>query len=328
MRRQLKAEKNVRDLIIGIVVILVIAGVCYGLSEVRPELPATPSQPFSTATGPAPVSNEKIVMRVNGEGVSETEFNAIVRSAPEQMRTYYATEGGRRALADEIVRLKALAQEARRLGADQNAEVRSQIDLSRANILATYAVRNIVKQPTDAELRAEYEKSKDTFSSTSLSHILIAYKGGAVPPKSGGEPPSAAEAMEKAKRLVANIRAGANFGATAAVESDDAESGQRGGDLGFVSPDQLPPELGTAVMSLKPNQVSDPVQTRFGIHILKISERLPQPYERVKASLQQKVQQEKLQAVLDRLQKSAKVDLDPSFFGAGKEPAPIRRKAS
>ena len=307
---------------------MIIAGVAFGLAQVRPELPPTPSQPFSMATGPEAVGNEKVVMRVNGEAVSEREFDAIVRSAPEQMRTYYATEGGRRALAEEIVRLKTLEQEAKRLGADRDNDVRSQLDMARANILATYAVRNIVKTPTDAELRAEYEKSKDNFSATSLSHILIAYKGGAVPPKAGGEPPSAAEAMAKAKRLVERIRGGANFGATAAVESDDTESAQRGGDLGFVSPDQLPPELGNAVMKLKPNEVSDPLQTRFGIQILKISNRLPQPYDRVKGPLQQKVQQEKLQAVLDRLQKSAKVELDPDFFGAGKEPAPIRRKAS
>jgi hypothetical protein len=319
----------VKDLAAGLVIILLVVGVCFGLSTMRPELPATPSQPFSMTTGaPAPVGNGKIVMRVNGEPVTEYEFDAIVRGTPEQMRTYYMTEGGRRALAEEIVKLKALEQEAHRLGVDKDQEVNSQLTLDRANVMATYALRKLVKPATEAELRNAYDTNKQAFAVSSLSHILIAYKGGEVPPKRGGEAPSASEAMAKANRLVASIRRGQNFGATAAVESDDSESGQRGGDLGVVTPDQLPPEIGQVVSRLKPGEVSDPVQTRFGVQIFQISDRRPVDYSRVKNSLEQKVQQDKVKAAVDRLQHSAKVELDPAFFGSGKEPAPIRKKAS
>lgn len=316
-----------KDLILAIAIILIVAAVCFGLATLRPELPPSHSEPFSAATGKAAVGNDKVVMRVNGEAVTEREFDAVVRSAPDQMRTYYATEGGRRALADQLVKLKALEQEARKLGAENDAEVRSQLDLDRANIMAGYALRKLVGTPTDAELKQEYAKNKENFSATSLSHILIAYKGGAVPARAGEAPPPAA-AMEKARRVVATLRKGANFAATAMVESDDAESAERGGDLGPIAPDQLPQELGRAVVRLKPGEISDPVQSRFGIHILRVSERQTQPLERVKDALQQKIQQEKMNATLERLQKSAKVELDPGFFGAGKQPAPLRRKAS
>ncbi|MGZ5494890.1 MAG: hypothetical protein ACXWHG_14895, partial [Thermoanaerobaculia bacterium] len=200
-----------RDLVLAIAIILIVAGVCYGLAAVRPELPPRHSEPFSAATGPAPVGNDKVVMRVNGEAVTEREFTAVVRSAPEQMRTYYATEGGRRALADQIVKLKALAQEARRLGADSDPDVRSQLDLDRANVMASYALRKLVGPPTDAEIRREYTKNQASFAATSLSHILIAYKGGGVPARAG-EAPTPQAAMEKAKRVVAKLRGGANFG--------------------------------------------------------------------------------------------------------------------
>ena len=114
----------------------------------------------------------------------------------------------------------------------------------------------------------------------------------------------------------------------ARAQSDDTESAVRGGDLGPFTPDQLPPELGTVVVKLKPGEISDPVVTRFGVHILRVSSAVPQPMERVKESLQQKIQQEKLTAALDRLQKSAKVELDPAFFNTGaKAPAAPRRKA-
>jgi hypothetical protein len=317
----------VKDIILAIAILLIVAGVCYGLATLRPELPARHSEPFSASTGASPGSKEKVVMRVNGEAITEREFSAVVSQAPEKMRTYYATEGGRRALADQIVKLKALEQEARRLGAAEDPEVRSQLALDKSNIMAGYALRKMVGTPTEAEVRSEYAKSKENFAAASLSHILIAYKGGAVPARAG-EAPTPQAAMDKAKRIVARLRGGENFGAVAMVESDDTESAERGGDLGPVSPEQLPPELGQAVMKVKPGQVSDPVQSRFGIHILRVSERRTPPLERVKEALQQKIQQDKLNATLDRLQKSAKVALDPSFFGAGKQPAPLRRKAS
>ncbi|MGZ7042462.1 MAG: peptidylprolyl isomerase, partial [Thermoanaerobaculia bacterium] len=71
----------------------------------------------------------------------------------------------------------------------------------------------------------------------------------------------------------------------------------------------------------------DPVVTRFGVHILRVSPPEPQPLSVVKGALQQKVQQEKMNAALSRLSKSAKVDLDPVFFNTGaKSPGAARRK--
>jgi len=305
----------VKDLIVALAIILIVIGVSFGLAEMRPDRPATPSHPFSMAVGSQPVTNEKIVMRINGEAISETEFNALVRTAPEQMRPFYTTEAGRRSLAEQLVKLKTLEQEARKLGANEDADVMAQLDVDRANVLAAYTLRKLVGAPTEAEVRAEYARTKEAYASVPLSHILIAYQGGAVPARRGQAPP-APVAIQKAKQIVAKLRAGANFAQTALAESDDAESGERGGDLGPVSPEQLPQELAQVVMTLKPGDVSDPVQSKFGIHILRVSARQVQPIERVREQLAQKIQQQKLNATLERLQKGAKVDLDPKFFGA------------
>lgn len=316
-----------KDLLAGIAVVLIILGVCYGLNVIRPQLPPTPSQPFSLGTGAASSPNDKIVMRVNGEPIGEVEFNALVQTAPEEMRGFYGTDKGRRALAEQLVRLKTLQQEARRLGAAQDPGVTSQIDVDTANIMAQYALRKLVGTPSEADVRGEYEKSKESFSSVGLSHILVAYQGGQVPPRNG-QPLPPAVAMQKAKAMVARLRSGGNFEAMASNESDDVESGRRGGDLGAVTQDMLPPELADAVMRLQPGQVSDPVVTHFGVHILRVSPRKVQPFEQVRNQIAQKLQQQRVTAAVDRLQKTAKVDLDPKFFGATtlhERPSPARR---
>ena len=256
-------------------------------------------------------------MRINGEPITESEFNALVKTAPENMRGFYGTPAGRRSLAEQIVKLKALQQEGERLGADHDVDVTSQLDIDKANVMAQYALRKIVGTPNEAEIKAEYERSKESFATVPLSHILVAYQGGTVPPRTG-EPLPRAAAMQKAKEIVSRLRAGQNFQATAAAESDDVESGQRGGDIGAVSPEMLPPELAQVVMTLKPGQVSDPVVSRFGVHILTVAPRQVQPMERVHDQIAQKIQAQKVNAALERLQKSAKVDLDPKFFGATK----------
>jgi len=316
-----------RDFLLAIAIILIVAGVCFGLATLRPDRPARESHPFSASTGPLPATNDKIVMRVNGEGVTEREFNAIIRQSPEDMRAMYATDAGRRALADQLVKLNALQQEGRKLGAPDDPEIRTQLSLDQANVLANYALRKIVGTPTDAELQAEYAKNKSSFEAPTLSHILLAYRGGGVPPRTGQAAPGP-EVLAKAKRLVSELRKGADFAAMARAQSDDTDSAARGGELGPFTPDQLPAEIAAAVVKLKPGEISDPIVTRFGVHIIRVSAPETQPLERVKGALQQKVQQDKLNAALGRLAKSAKVELDPAFFNTGvKSRGAARRKA-
>ena len=115
----------------------------------------------------------------------------------------------------------------------------------------------------------------------------------------------------KANALVARLRGGADFASTARAESDDQESGQRGGSLGPLRADVLPPEVSGVVTKLKPGEISDPVKTQFGIHIFSVA---PPTLEDMRPMLQQQVQQQIAQEEVKRLQAAAKVDLDPQFF--------------
>ena len=128
--------------------------------------------------------------------------------------------------------------------------------------------------------------------------------------------------MRKAERLVAKVRAGADFAQLARAESDDLESAPNGGLLGVMPPGAMPQPLEAATSGLKPGEITDPVKSEFGIHIFRAGERRGQPYEQVREALAARIQREEAEAAMERLEKSAKVELDPKFF-----PEPKKRDA-
>lgn len=313
-----------KDLIPVAIAIVAIGAICYGLAAATRDLPPPQSQPFTGGeTKKAVAANDRVVMRVNGEPITEREFGAFVAEAPEQMQFYYMTPEGRRILAEELVKLKALEQEGRRLGVDKDPNVATRLEMTETNIVAGSALRKIIGAPDDAKLRAAYEKEKAALESTELSHILIAYQGGNVPPRTG-QPPSEAQAMQKAQRIAQSIKGGADFGAVARQQSDDLQSAAQGGSLGLIQPGSLPPNIESTTAKLASGEVSAPVKSEFGIHIFKAGQRRSQPYEAVRDALAARMQREEAAAAMERLQKAARVELDEKFFAPAKQPAQVR----
>jgi peptidyl-prolyl cis-trans isomerase C len=305
-----------KDLTVAFVAALVVAGVCYGLAQGHPYVPPPPSPASSPAktNGPAaPRPNDRVVMHVNGEPVTEREFNAFRAQAPEQMQQLYMAPEGRRMLAQEIVKFKALEQEGRRLGIDKDPETVGRIDMARSNIIAGFTLKKLVAAPDEARLRAEYDKEKHNLETQQLSHILIAYQGGSVPPRQGA-PLSQVDAMKKAAAIEAALGRGISFEQIARSDSDDTGSAANGGSLGPVSPGALPPELQGVVATMKDGGISKPVKSSFGIHIFKSGARQGRPFEELKPAFAAKIQRQEAEVMVGKLQKNAKVELDPTFF--------------
>lgn len=298
-----------KDIVIAAVAVVIVIALAFGLAALRPN-----STPATTTAAKDPdaartLGSDTVVMRVNGDPITEREFNLFLQNAPAEGRQFYGSPAGRRALADELVKLKVLEQEAKRMGIADDPEVKAQIEMARAQITAARALEKLANQKTDERIGAEYEKEKAT--AISLRHILFAYEGGGVPARRGQPAPSEQAAMQKANTVAAKLRAGADFAETARAESDDEQSGPNGGMIGPAKPDQLPPDIGAVVSKLKPGQMSDPVKTQFGIHIFKVE----QPsLEDLRPMLSQRIRQQVAEEEMKRLQGGAKIDLDPKFF--------------
>lgn len=313
-----------RDLLIAVVAVALVAAVAFAVSTVRSDGPQTPSKPFTSASAAGedldkPAKDDRIVMHVNGEPVTEREFAIFLESAPPEGRAFYASPAGKRAIADEIVKLKVLVQEAERMGVTADPQVRMQMAMARAQIAAGKALEKIATEKSEEKIRAEYEKEKG--SAVTLRHILLAYEGSQVPVREGQPARSADEAMKKAQALVAQLRGGADFATLAAAESDDTQSASMGGNLGPTRPDNLPDDIRPAIVGMKPGEISDPVKTQFGIHIFKVE----QPtLEELRPLLGQRVRQQVAQEEVTRLQQAAKVELDPKFFPEPQTPPGAR----
>lgn len=121
------------------------------------------------------------------------------------------------------------------------------------------------KPVSEDELQIAYQEEAEAFESGEerrASHILIPIDG----------EQDEASALEKALSLRAKLEAGADFAELATAESADIGSAGNGGDLGYTSGDTFPPDFEEALFNLSPNQVSEPVLTDAGFHLIKLTD--------------------------------------------------------
>lgn len=233
---------------------------------------------------------------VNGKGVPKARVDALVKQATRGGQQPVTPELQTRA-RDEVVMREIFAQEAEKRGIAASASYKEQMDLLRQSVLIRELFEDYKKKnpATEADAKAEYEKVKAAQSGTEYRarHILV-------------------EDEALAKKLIADIKAGAKFEDIAKKESKDPGSGENGGDLDFAKPDNYVPEFSAAMTKLQKGQMTEtPVKTQFGYHIIKLEDsreaQFP-AFDEVKPQLMQRVEQVKLQAYQDSLKKSAKTD--------------------
>jgi parvulin-like peptidyl-prolyl isomerase len=149
-------------------------------------------------------------------------------------------------------------------------ELRQAVELH----LQTERLRDLVVgpiEPTEQELSAYLEAHRedyDTPEEVHARHILIRVPEGA----SEAEIAQAKKQIEDIKKELEN---GADFAELAKKYSQDPGSAPNGGDLGFFRRGQMVREFEDAAFSLEPGQISDPVRTQFGFHLIKVEEKKP-----------------------------------------------------
>jgi peptidyl-prolyl cis-trans isomerase C len=163
---------------------------------------------------------------------------------------------------------------------------------------------------TDKETKAFYDNHPDLFKQPEqvrASHILI--KVGA-----GADQQKKSQAMQKIKQIQKELKGGQDFAVLAKKYSEDKGSSAKGGDLGYFARGQMVKPFEDAAFGMKPNEVSDIVETRFGYHLIKVYDKKPGKilaYDEIKALLikrlrQEKTQQEAAKYIAD-LKKDAKI---------------------
>ena len=250
------------------------------------------------------------------------EFDQIVDALPEQARAQVRGPQ-KRQFAEQLVRIKVLYQEARKRKLDESPTVQKQMELQKENLLAAILMQEMTAnaQIDDATARQYYEQHKSDYESVPARHILIRSKGSPLPVQPGKKELSEDEALAKAQEIRKKLLAGESFAVLAKAESDDVRSGANGGELGPQKHHQTVPPFDQAVFSLPAGQLSEPVKTQFGYHLIKVDQREVKAFEEVKPDIEKKLRPELARSAMENLQKKTTVVLDVGFFGPAPAPA-------
>jgi parvulin-like peptidyl-prolyl isomerase len=162
---------------------------------------------------------------------------------------------------------------------------------------------------TDDECRQFYDSHRDQFflpERRNVSHLFLA-----APPET---PPDVVETKRAAvEALSARLAAGEDFAELAAQNSEDEATKLRGGELGYFSAKRMPPDFVEAASKLRPGEISKPVRTRLGFHILKlINVQAPrqQTFDEVRGDIAIELANKKREAAVDRLMADLRRDAD------------------
>ena len=276
------------------------------------------------ASKPAAVPPDKVIIAVGDEKITAAEFERIVDALPEQYRNSVRTTG-RRQFAESLVRVKLLAHEARTRKIDQTDAFKTQLAFQTENLLAGNVYQTIIStaQVPDSQSRQYYDQHKGEFERVRARHILVRMKGAPVPVRPDQKDLTEEEALAKAQQIRSKLVAGADFATLAKAESDDTGSAANGGDLGFFRHGQMVPPFEQAAFAMPVGQISEPVKSQFGYHIIKVEQKEAKPFEEVKADIEKRLRPEVAQKTLEEMRKAGNVTLDPTYFGeAPAAPAP------
>lgn len=242
----------------------------------------------------AQAADEKAAALVNGVSIPQARVDIRVKAAAQQGQP--DSPEIRKAIRDDLINLEVISQSASKSGLDKQPEIAQQLELARQSVLAGAFVQDYAKSHpiTDDVLKQEYESLKKRVGNKEykLSHILV-------------------DTEDEAKKAAAEVKKGAKFSKVAKAHSKDPGSKDNGGDLGWAVPSNFVQPFGEAVVKLSKGQVSAPVQTQYGWHIIKLEDtrELKVPtFEEMKPNLDKRLQQQALQKTVEEMRSKAKIE--------------------
>lgn len=303
-----------------------------------------------TATAPKPAD---VAARVNGVAISGKEVDRIIKEMAAQYKsktnnavTDEMMKNAKTAILNKLIDAELLYQAGLKL---DNKDLDKQVDvqfeqkkkqfaspadyekamketnltekdlklLVRKDIVINNLLGKEVAEKvtvTDEEIKKFYDDNKDKFKNEETvraSHILIG-----VDEKASAEDKK--KAKEKAELIRKRLVAGEDFAAVAKKEST-CPSAPQGGDLGSFSRGQMVPEFDKVAFALKPGEISDVVETKFGYHIIKVQEKKPAgtvSFDEAKKNIADYLKGQKIQKgvneYLEKLRKDAKIEITKS----------------
>jgi peptidyl-prolyl cis-trans isomerase C len=253
------------------------------------------------------------VATVDGKAISRADYDFYVKQVA-QGKPLQLTPEQKTQVVNELVGMQLLAAQGAKDNVESDPEVAAGLEVTRMHLLGDAESRKYLKtkQPTDADLHDEYNSAVAALDKSEYHahHILV-------------------KDRDLAEQLIKKIKGGAKFEDVAKAQSMDTGSKPAGGDLGWFALGRMVKPFGDAVKTMKKGEMSaTPVETSFGWHIIRLDDMrdvAPPPFDQVKEQVMNRVVQKRLQAYVDELKKTAKIDITPEPAAAS---APAASAAS
>jgi len=244
--------------------------------------------PAVAETAPGP---ETVVARINGEEITLAHVIIAHATLPQQYQQLEA-DVLYEAILSQLIQQTALKQS---FTGEVPKIIEWQLENELRSLLAGEAIEGIMLDAaSDADIQAAYDaKFSQGFGGDEFnaSHILV-------------------ETEEEAKAIKADLDAGADFAATA-KEKSTGPSGPNGGELGWFGLGAMVPEFEVAVVTLKPGEISQPVQTQFGWHVIILTETRKSEaptLDDVREEISQQLRRDAVEARVEELTAAATVE--------------------
>jgi peptidyl-prolyl cis-trans isomerase C len=268
---------------------------------------------MALSAGAQEIKDDKVVAVVNGHEIKISEVQMAtddiigqLPDLPPKLRYPFVVEF--------LVERHLLAQLAVKEGIANTDEYKRRLALYQAKALRdAYFFQKIRPQVTDEEIKTAYDAESAKVAQTErvrARHILL-----------GSE--------KEANDILARLKAGEKFPDLAKKYSLDG-SKDYGGDLGYFTAPEMVAEFSKAAFALKVGEVSPPVKTDFGWHIIKLEDRklgAAQPFDQVKSAIRNVLLRKKVQETMDELRKTAKVEVLDEDLKKYAEDVAKKRKA-
>jgi peptidyl-prolyl cis-trans isomerase C len=241
------------------------------------------------AAGPDPV-----VARVNGVDIKQSDIALAEEDVGSDMQAA-SPEAKREQLIAYLADIIMVTQAAEKKNLGDNPDFKRRLAFMRNKLLMGFGLQEESKAAlTEEALQQTYDdavKSMGGQDEVRARHILV-------------------ENEEEAKAIVDQLKAGADFAALAKEKSKDPGAAD-GGDLGYFSKDQMVPQFSEVAFKMYPGQLSNPVKTQFGWHVIKLEDkrtRQPPEFDKVKDQIEAYLARKAQTEYIAKLRQSAKIE--------------------
>jgi peptidyl-prolyl cis-trans isomerase C len=244
---------------------------------------ATPQIAFAQTTDPVLARVDGVEIHQSDLAMAEADIGGSLPPVQGDQR--------RDALLAYLIDVNLLSRAAEAKKIDQAPVFPQKLAFARKKVLVEALLEQESKAAvSDKDIKKFYDENLKPQNEVHARHILV-------------------ETEAQAKDVVAKLKGGADFAQLAKEVSKDP--GSDGGDLGFITKDQVVAEFGEAAFKLDKGKMSDPVKSQFGWHIIKVEdkrERKPPPFDAVKDRIKTVLMQKANEDLVTKARQSAKIE--------------------